>query len=91
MKKVLLIIAGVLAAAGIAIFAFQEPIKEFAFDRITTDMFVAEDNDAFNPGLPVGATFPAVKATMDGRTITDISELSGPNGLVFVANRSVDW
>lgn len=91
MKKVLLVIVALVVVAGVGLFLFQEPLKEMAFDKLTSDMFVASDNDAFDPGLAVGATFPPILASLDGATITDVSQYSGPNGLVFIANRSVDW
>lgn len=91
MKKFLLglVIVLVLAAAGV--FVFREPLKEIAIERITSDMFVAVDNDSFDPGLALGATFPSIRAVREGAEVTDISGFSGPNGLVFIANRSVDW
>jgi hypothetical protein len=91
MKKVLMAIGVVIVLAGAGIYLFQEPIEEMAIENMTSDMFVASDDDAFDPGLPVGAQFPPILASLDGATITDVSQYSGPNGLVFVANRSVDW
>ena len=91
MKKVLIALVVLITLAGAGIYVFQEPIKAMAMDKITADMYVAADNDNFDPGLPVGATFPPILASLDGATITDVSQYSGPNGLVFVANRSVDW
>lgn len=91
MKKVLLVIAILIVLAGVGLYAFQEPLKEAAFEQLTSDMFVAGDNDAFDPGLEVGAQFPPILASLDGASVTDVSQYSGPNGLVFIANRSVDW
>lgn len=91
MKKFLMAIVVLIALAGIGIYLFQEPIKNMAIEKMTADMFVASDDDAFDPGLPVGTQFPPILASLDGATITDVSPYSGPSGLVFVANRSVDW
>lgn len=54
-------------------------------------MFVAEDPDAFSPGLPVGARFPAIRALYQGREIAGIDQFMGARGAVFVAVRSADW
>ena len=60
-------------------------------DTGTSDMFVSEDPDAFNPGLPVGARFPAIRAFYQGREITGIDQFMGERGAVLVAVRSADW
>ena len=91
MKKFLLGLLIVLALAGVGVFLFQEPLKEFVFEKITSDMYVAVDNDSFDPGLAVGEQFPAIRAQRDGVLVTDIAPLSGTKGMVFIANRSVDW
>lgn len=91
MKKVLLVIAVIIVLGGAGMYLFQEPLKEMAMDKLTSDMFIEGDTDAFDPGLAVGANFPPILASIDGGTVTDVSQYSGPNGLVFIANRSVDW
>ncbi|MFK7913849.1 MAG: hypothetical protein AB8B93_08030 [Pseudomonadales bacterium] len=91
MKKFLLGLLLVLLLAGVGAFVFREPLKEMVYERVTSDMFVAVDNDSFDPGLSVGAQFPAIRALHEGAELTDIAQFSGPNGLVFIANRSVDW
>lgn len=91
MKKILIGLLVIVLLAGAGIFLFQEPLKEMAFEQITSDMFVAVDNDAFDPGIAVGAQMPAIRATRDGAVVTDVSQFAGPNGLVLIANRSVDW
>ena len=60
-------------------------------DTVTSGMFVAEDPDAFSPGLPVGARFPAIRALYQGEEITGIDQFMGERGAVFVAVRSADW
>ena len=60
-------------------------------DTVTGDMFVAEDPDAFSPGLPIGARFPTIRALYQGEEITGIDQFIGARGAVFVAVRSADW
>lgn len=55
------------------------------------DIFIAEDTDGFDPGLPVGAQFPPIRALYQGREIASIDQFIGEKGAVFLANRSVDW
>ena len=54
-------------------------------------MFVASDNDDFDPGPATGSFFPGLQASYQGRRITLINEFAGRNGTVFIASRSVDW
>ena len=58
---------------------------------IRDDMFISEDTDSFNPGLPVGAQFPPIRASYLGREITAVDQFIRDKGVVFIANRSVDW
>ncbi len=86
-----------LAAAGFAVlmagsFAFMEPLA--AQQRRAPnpdDIFISEDTDSFNPGLPVGAQFPPIRASYLGREITAVDQFLRDKGVVFIANRSVDW
>ena len=55
------------------------------------EIFLEEDTDTFDPGLPIGAPFPAIRALYQGREISRIDEFFGDRGLVFFAVRSVDW
>lgn len=91
MKRVLLGVLGVIAALGVVGYLFREPLKQAMFERLTADMFVEADTDAFDPGVPVGAHLPQIAARYDGRTMTGVSEFMGANGLVLYAVRSVDW
>jgi hypothetical protein len=77
---------GVLAALAGA-YVFMSPITA----QNVGDIFVPEDTDAFDPGLPIGARFPQIRALYQGREITDIDQFMGEKGAVFFANRSVDW
>lgn len=55
------------------------------------EIFLDEDTDSFDPGLPVGARFPEIRAIYEGREIHDIDQFFGDRGLAFFAVRSVDW
>ena len=55
------------------------------------DMFLDEDTDSFDPGLPIGAEFPEIRAIYDGNEINNIETFFGDKGAVFLAMRSVDW
>ncbi len=91
MKKTLKIIAAVFLLALVLGYVLREPVKELTFSMLTQDMFVASDNDNFDPGPAVGSNFPGLQATYQGRTITLINEFVGVNGTVFIASRSIDW
>ena len=89
--KTLMIVIGVLAALVLGAYAFREPLLDAVFTRLTADMFVQSDNDAYDPGVAVGAHVPAIRALHDGKELTDVTTLAGSSGLVLIANRSVDW
>ena len=91
MKKVLLIGLGVALGAAALLYPFREPIKQALYALTTADMFVAQDNDDFDPGPATGSRFPGLRATYQGRDITLLDEFAGPNGTVLVALRSLDW
>jgi len=91
MKKALTITLVVIAAIGVSAYLFRGPLLEAIGELLTADMFVAADDDAFDPGIPAGEPFPAIQARYQGRTVTSVAEFAGPSGLVFFANRSVDW
>ena len=88
-------IGAVLAVAVAAGAAFKEPLQAAVVDRITADMFVAQDADSFNPGVAAGQRFPALKARLtdgvSGRQVASIGEFMGTRGVVVFVNRSVDW
>lgn len=91
MKKVVKIVAALLVLCFVLGYLFREPLLNFAYDRITQDMFVAVDNDSFDPGPAVGSRFPGLQASYQGRAVTLIDEFAGPNGTVLIASRSLDW
>ncbi len=77
MKKFLPALALLLAVAVALGYLFREPLKEFAYARLTEDMFVAADTDEFDPGPALGSRFPGLRATYQGREITLIEEFAG--------------
>ena len=74
------------AAAGLL--AFTQPLQA---QPDLDNMFLEEDTDLFDPGLPIGAQFPAIRASYKGQEINNIEQFFGDNGTVFFAVRSVDW
>lgn len=91
MKRVLLITCCALLTAAALLYLFREPMKQALYARITADMFVAADSDAFDPGPALGSRFPGLRATYGGREVTLLEEFAGKNGTVFIASRSLDW
>ena len=91
MKKILLRTAATLIVLIAVVFTFRNRIFNALEPMITSDMFVAEDVDAYDPGLPIGAQFPPIQALYDGRQIASIDEFIGTRGALFIANRSADW
>ena len=91
MKKVLLIGLCALLTAAALLYLFREPVKQALYARITADMFVAGDSDAFDPGPALGSQFPGLRASYQGREVTLLDEFAGKNGTVFIASRSLDW
>lgn len=91
MKKVMFTVLAAVAVTVLALFVFREPLLEQVGERLTQDMFVPADNDDFDPGVAVGERLPPLLAVHDGERVTDLDGYAGPNGLVFVANRSADW
>ena len=89
-RKLLLGLAafGVLAAG---VWAFRGPLLAFAIDRLTADMFVERDADAFDPGVAIGQPFPPIRARIGERELSRLDEFSGEQGLAVFVNRSVDW
>ncbi|MFT5132902.1 MAG: hypothetical protein ACI9SC_001370 [Gammaproteobacteria bacterium] len=91
MKKLLLIFVCVLLLAGGAGYLFREQLWEVVVIVVTRDTFIASDKDSFDPGLPVGTSFPPIKAIYQGELITDVRDFAHHKGMVFIANRSADW
>lgn len=91
MKKVFIIALTSLAVLAVGLYLFREPLLEVAADRLTSNMFVTADGGSFDPGIPVGQPFPAIHADYAGETVRDVRQFAGPDGLVFLANRSADW
>ena len=82
---------GVVAVVAGGIYAAREPLQNLVVERVTADMFVAQDTDAYDPGVAVGQPMPALRALFDGREVVDLAQFAGSKGLVIFVNRSVDW
>ena len=91
MKRVLGYLLVFVAIAGVGIYTFREPLKDVMFERITANMFVARDDDAYDPGVAIGQPLPALRALYLGHEITQLGEVAGAKGTVLFVNRSVDW
>mgnify|MGYP001819974564 FL=1 len=91
MKKLALVVLVLLVVGSLVLYLFREPLKEFAYARVTDGMFVAADDDAFDPGPAIGSRFPGLRALYQGREITLLDEFAGARGTVLVASRSFDW
>ncbi len=92
MNRILSVLVTGFAIAVAGSFALMDPLLAQQGQRSNfDDIFIAEDTDAFDPGLPVGAQFPPIRALYQGREITEIDEFVRDKGAVFIANRSVDW
>lgn len=91
MKVVLKIVVALLVLALGFGYLFREPLKEMAVAILTQDMFVASDDDHFDPGPALGSHFPGLQASYKGRPVTLLEEFAGPRGTAFIASRSIDW
>ena len=86
--KIVFVVLLLTLAAG---YLYREPLQQMIFSQITQGMFVAEDNDDFDPGPAINSHFPGLQATYQGRSATLIDEFKGANGTIVVASRSFDW
>lgn len=92
MKKIFIGVLAVVLVAIAAVKFFGDSLRDAAvFSPFTEDMFVTEDADAFEAGLPVGNTLPAIEAMYDGSTIDNLQQFSGEKGLIVIVSRSMDW
>lgn len=91
MKSALKVTTASLALVMAVAYLFREPLREFAYEQLTRDMFVAADQDDFDPGPSVGSSFPGLHATHEGRSVSLLNPFAGANGTLFIASRSLDW
>lgn len=89
MKKLSGIVVVLLVLALALGYLFRDPLRDFADAQLTRDMFVAADNDTFDPGPALGSYFPGLHANYQGETITLLAPVAGVNGTVLVVNRSL--
>jgi hypothetical protein len=91
MKKALLgVLALVVVAVG-GVYLYRAPLMDMTLEQLLAGMFVPADTDSFDPGLDIGDRFPPLLAEYNGRTVTDMGEFISDKGMIFIANRSVDW
>ena len=88
MNKLFLIFVCVLLLTGGTGYLFREQLWEVVVTVVTRDTFITSDKDSFDPGLPVGASFPPIKAIYQGKPIVDVSDFAHHKGMVFIANPS---
>ncbi len=91
MKKVLTGVLGGVTALALAGYIYRAPLMEGAKEAITKNMFVGADTDNYDRGLAVGTTFPPINALHKGEVINDLAHFIADKGMIFIANRSVDW
>jgi hypothetical protein len=84
--KILKLLTAAVAFSGLLI-AIQPAQAQPNLDN----MFLDEDSDDFDPGLPIGAEFPEIRALYQGEEISSIEQFFGDKGVAFFAMRSVDW
>jgi len=71
--------------------AFSGPLLAQGMGPNLENIFLNEDTDNFDPGVPVGMQFPMIRARYEGEEITGIDGFHGDKGLIFLAVRSADW
>ncbi len=91
MKKFLLGSLSLVAVVAIVGYVLREPLIQKFEAAVTGDMFVDADDDSYDPGIAVGATFPRIHARTSGGTVTAIDEFIADRGMIFIAVRSADW
>ncbi len=91
MKKFLQALGVLVVVAGVSLYFTRATLWDMAKDQITADMFVSADTDAFDPGLNIGEKFPMLKAQYQGETVNSMGQFLADKGMIFIANRSVDW
>ena len=91
MKKFLVGLLAVVIVGGIGVVAFRAPLVEMLTERMTADMFVGDDSDQYDPGLPIGAPLPPLLASHHGTQVTNLASFMGQRGIALYAMRSVDW
>lgn len=91
MNKKFITVISLLLIAGGGIYLFRGQLWELTKTKITSEMFIAADTDSFDPGLAIGAPFPPIKAFYQGQEISDVRRFVHDKGMIFIANRSVDW
>ena len=91
MKNSTSLIAAGVAVAGLFAFSGSVLAQGMGMGPNLEDMFLDADSDNFDPGLPIGAAFPAIRARHQGQEITNLDQFQGERGVALFALRSADW
>ena len=78
MQRFLILLCAVLVGAGALLYLFRAPLKEALFARLTENMFVASDEDAFDPGPALGSDFPGFRAREDTFYKSAVKSIQAP-------------
>lgn len=88
MRKALLTLLAVSVLIALPLLLLFEPPGSVIQRLKTWNMFVAFDDDAFNPGPRVGSYFPGVRALHNGQPIALLQTFAGPSGTVLLLEES---
>ena len=90
MKKT---IVAVIAVVAVAIAASNSKFLKRYYKIYfgTDDMFISADTDTFDKGPEVGSQMPAIRGLYNNEEVTDLNQLAGAKGTIFVVNRSLEW
>ena len=91
MNKFLIVLGVIVVVTVVGIYVSREQASENVEPMVPANMFISNDTDDFDPGLPIGAQFPAIHALYQGDEIAEIDQFIRDKGAVFLAIRSVDW
>jgi peroxiredoxin len=91
LKKIVLGLLSLTSIVIICLFVFRASILALIVEHRGDSIFVNQDDIAYDQGPLVGGKFPAIKANYRGAVIYDVGQFVGDKGMIFIANRSVDW
>lgn len=89
MRNILLTFLLLCALAVIPLAFFSEQIQSGMLWLKTRNMFIAVDDDHFDPGPRVGSHFPGLRAVYEERPITLLAPFAGPKGTVLVLEEAL--
>ncbi len=83
------LVASLLALSLAIGYLLRDTLRAFVYGQLTRNMFVALDNDAFDPGPALGSSFPGVQAVLAGKAITLLAPFAEAQGTLLIVNRSL--